>query len=274
MQHLEEVVGTPLLHRGSKGVSLTEAGKDFLVVSDHLIDQMDQALSDLRGYARLQRGSLTIAALPSIATSFMPRLLGLFRAEHPNIRINIHDALTDQVLDRVTRGLCDMGVIVSSSDDASFDCHVIATDKMVVICPPGHALATRRRISWAEVSGHPFIGLSRHSSTREIVDRSFAQAGQFVEPEYEVQNVSAAARMVEAGLGLTIVPELSGPLLGDSNVIWIDLIDPTVYRQIRLIKLAGRTLTPAAQAFWQHILNYKHLFDARPYRRPAIGPDV
>lgn len=261
MHQLEDIVGTPLLNRTARGVALTAAGREFLMAAEQLIDQMDRTLDDIRGYAELRRGSLTVAALPSVAAGFMPRLIGSFKKQHPNLHVNIFDTLNEQIEELVTRGLSDMGLTVATIKDPQFDSRIVASDQMMLICEPTHPLSRHASVTWEQAARYDFVGLSRQSSTRRIVEQSFAGAGQYVNPVLEVQHVSAVGRMVEAGLGITIVPQLSAPLISDAKLVWRPMVKPTVSRKLRLIRPANRTMTPAAKAFWEHVLANQHVFE-------------
>ena len=260
MHQLEEIVGTTLLSRGSRGVVLTQAGREFLLAAEQLLEHMDRVLDDIRGYARLRRGSLTVAVLPSLASGFMPKLIGSFKKLHPQIHVSMHDALNEQIEDLVTRGLSDIGLTVALSSETPFESLVIASDQMSLICEENHPLARYSTVSWDQVAKYDYVALSRQSSTRRIIEQSFAAAGHYVHPVLEVQNIAAVAHMVEAGLGVTIVPHLAAPLIGAAKVVWRPMVRPRVRRQLRLIKIANRVLSPAAQAFWQHLLDNQHVF--------------
>lgn len=263
MHQLEDLVGTPLMTRGARGIALTQAGREFLIATDHLIEQMDRALADIRDYAQLRRGSLSVAVLPSVASAYMPALIGTFKKQYPDLTISLHDALNEQIRDLVARGICDFGIMVASTEGSEFESQIIGSDEMALLCAKNHPLTRYKAVSWSQVSEHDFLSLSRNSSTRRMIEQTFASVGHFIRPVLEVQNIAAIGRMVEAGLGVTVVPKLVAPLIGDIEVAWVPLIKPRVDRKLLLVKSKGQILPPAAQAFWQFVLEHRSVFVSR-----------
>lgn len=261
IHNLEQIVGTPLLNRGPRGVTLTAAGQEFLAVAEQLIEITDRALADLRNLAEVRRGLVSVAGLPSVACGFLPKIVASFQAKHPNVRVIIHDGLADDIGEAVRRGHCEIGVTCLLAPDQDIEAEVIADDDMMLLCQRDHPLANAAEVTLAEISKHAFIGLSRQSSTRAIVDRAFASASLYMSPDYEVQHTSTAGSMVAEGLGITIVPRLSCSLISANNVVWREITAPAVRRSLSLVRLGGRSLSPAASAFWRHIVEQRHLLD-------------
>lgn len=271
---LERIAGTRLLDRGPRGITLTAAGQEFLTVAEQLIEITDRALADLRNLSEVRRGLVSVAGLPSVASGFLPKIVARFRTRHPNVRVIIHDGLADDIGEAVRRGHCEMGLTCLLAPDPDFDTQTVTDDDMMLLCPRDHPLASAPRVGLAAIARHPFIGLSRQSSTRAVVDRAFASAGLYMSPDYEVQHSSTAGGMVAEGLGVTMLPRLCHSLVSAGNVVWRTIAEPPVRRNLTLVRLAGRSLSPAADAFWRHIVEHGGLLDAARASLASAEPVV
>lgn len=250
---LEGIVGTPLLDRSARGVEPTVAGAEFLAVAERLMGDMERSLADLRSLSELRRGRISIAGLPSVGCSFLPRLVADFRRIHPNLQVIIHDGLSGQVVDMVKHGHCDMALTCLLSDDELLHAEAMLEDDLILICYPGHRLAQAETVTWEAIAADVFIGLSRQSTTRILVDRAFAAVGEVVAPDYEVGHITTVASMVSEGLGITVIPRLGLSLVTAPNLVCRSITGPRAKRSMGLIRLAQRSLSPGADAFWAYV---------------------
>ncbi len=126
----------------------------------------------------------------------------------------------------------------------------ILTDDLLLIYPRGYGWNSRRRITWKDIAAHPFIALGEHNSTRYLVDHHAAQVGIRLAPAYEVAFVWTAIGLVEAGLGLSLIPGHARPIVQKHpEVAMRPFEQQQIKRPIALLRHRQRTLSPAAQAF-------------------------
>ena len=133
-------------------------------------------------------------------------------------------------------------------DDPKIEFVPVMQDDIVAVLPLGHPLATSRSISLQQLLRYPLILMDRDSSVRHIVDAVFASIGRMIAPEYEATFMSSAVGMVRAGLGIALLPSSAHEVTTGETVIR-RVKHPALRRRIGIIKLRGRSLSPAANAF-------------------------
>lgn len=250
IRNLENIIGTNLFDRTAKGVTLTHAGEEFLVVATRLIADIDDALEDMRGFAEIRRGRVAIASLPSLTCGLVPKVVARFQREHPNLNVIIFDGLNSSVEEMVLRGQCDFGLTCPIEKQGELLKEPVANDELELICHRDHPLARAEEVTWRMICDHKFIGLSRLSSTRAFVDRAFASVGRVVDPSYEVGQIPTVGAIVAEGLGVTVIPRLTRNMLHLPTLVFRQITGPTVGRQICLIRQPEKSLSPAAEVLW------------------------
>jgi DNA-binding transcriptional LysR family regulator len=123
----------------------------------------------------------------------------------------------------------------------------------VLACPRGHALAARRRVKWAELNDYDYVTLAQGSGNRLLIDLALANSSARPRWFCEVQHVPALVSLVESGAGVGVVPKLAMPQRGHATLVSVPLVEPSITRQLGLIARRGRTLSAAAQLFYDYV---------------------
>jgi DNA-binding transcriptional LysR family regulator len=255
IRKLEDALGAPLLERSPRHVALTMVGRDFLPKVRHFIDELENATLSIRDLGRSGTGLITIAAVPTAVFYFLPAAIARFSADHPRIRIRILDVGANQGLDAVQRGEADFGINFLGATHADIDFTRLAEDPFVLACRKDHPLARRKQVAWHELADQRVITVGRTSGNRALIDNALAQRGTQLNWAYEVTHLSGSLGLVEAGLGVAILPKLATPA-GDHPVIrTVALVDPEVTRTIGVIRRHGSSLSPAAGRFLALLLD-------------------
>jgi DNA-binding transcriptional LysR family regulator len=118
----------------------------------------------------------------------------------------------------------------------------------VLACPAGHPLAKRRSVKWAELADYPHARVSHASRNRLFIDQALAELPPLPRPIVEVRHVSTLLGIVEMGMGVAVVPQLTLPL-APAAVVGVRLEDPAISRTMAIVRRSGRSLSPAAAAF-------------------------
>jgi LysR family carnitine catabolism transcriptional activator len=191
---------------------------------------------------------MSVAALPSVACAVLPFALRDFAAQHPAIHVTIHDVQHQRALALVAHGHADMAVTFrpASLDNLAFE--EMASDAMHLVCRKDHPLAKHKRVRWPDVGKHAFIGMTGISSVRRLTDAAFISSEAPSAPRYEVEQITSAVALVEAGLGVTALPALTFPMFRSPDLVTRPLIEPTLRRRIGILQLLGRTPPAAMQA--------------------------
>lgn len=249
MQKLEDNLGIQLLDRTTRRVSLTAVGRDFLPKARRLLDDFENSILGIRELAERQSGVVTLACIPTAAFYFLPTVIKEYNREYPKIRIRILDLSGNEGLESVMRGEADFGINITGGQQPEVDFLPLIDDPFVLACRRDHELAQRERVGWRELEPFRLIGVGRSSSNRMLLDHALADLTWRPRWFYEVQHLSTSLGLVEAGLGVSVLPGLAMP--GDDHPILVSrpLVEPVVTRKIGLVRRHGASLSPAADKF-------------------------
>ncbi|MBP0492562.1 LysR family transcriptional regulator [Pararoseomonas indoligenes] len=248
LRQFEEALGLRLLDRGTRGTLPTTEGLRLAAEFERLVGDFDLLMTQARDVAAQRVGTVRLAALPSIGTTLLPRALARLRADRPGIQVLIRDAVARRVAALLRAGEVELAIGTELEADPELEAEPLIVDRMVAAVPFGHPLAGRRSVRLADFAGVPLILTDPESSVRVLVDRAFAGQGLSATPAYEVTYMSTALGLARAGLGVAILP--SSAVGTDSpGLMPVPIAGPEIRRDILLIRRAGRTLSPAAEAF-------------------------
>ncbi|MNN11783.1 HTH-type transcriptional regulator CynR [compost metagenome] len=189
---------------------------------------------------------MAIAALPSLAGGDLPPLLADFHRRYPGISLELHDQLADGCIDLVRRGQADFALAPAPAQDADLRIEPLVHDNFHLVCPADHPLAAKRRIAPQALAGLPFIQLSRTSSVRQHLDAALHPLR--VNGVMEVEHLATVAALVEAGLGVSVVPALALFQFRREGLAVRPLQMPSLVRDICLVRLKERGDSAAAAA--------------------------
>jgi len=251
IRELEREVGLRLFDRTTRRVELSAAGSGFLPNAAKLVEDLDVALRGLHDVAKRVRGHVAVACPPLLATVLLPRIVAAHVRAHPGIRVSIVDVRTDQIVDKVRSGEADMGVGTFAGAEPGIEHERLMSDSLMVFARRRSAVARRRTVRWQDIAGEQLVALTRESGLRALVEMGYGTMGRPARPAYEVTQVATAIALVEAGLGIAVLPAIASVFAHDRGVVRRPLLDPKIERDISIIKAAGRALTPAADGFAQ-----------------------
>jgi LysR family transcriptional regulator, carnitine catabolism transcriptional activator len=253
---VEEKLDARLFDRDTRNVALTPQGSRLLELSGRILAETEAALDEFHVFLAARRGRLTLAGLPSVTAGLLPPIIARFAADRPDIDIRIFDALSDGVTGALLDGRADLGFTagaVAASDRLAF--RPLLAEPFMAVAWPGGPLDDDRSYSWAELTAMPFIAMSPGTSVRALTEAAVAQAGLSLRPRFEVSHLATAGALVAEALGVTALPSLTLPVLGNRPLVVRPLREPAMQRRIGLVYLAGRTPSPAASAFRDLLLD-------------------
>ncbi|MFC5499732.1 LysR family transcriptional regulator [Caenimonas terrae] len=249
ISNLELRLGVRLFDRTTRSMELTQLGSRFLREVTTVVDDLDRTLLGLRDAAQLEAGDVTIGCVLSAVHHFLPPVIDAYRELHPNVLVRIIEQGADGVFASVRHGEADFGINYIGMQESEVAFTPLLNDPYVLACRADHALGARRTVRWDELAAWDQVRVSQASRNRVFIDQALAELPALPRPVCEVRHVSTLIGLVEAGLGVAIVPQLAVPPR-PAAVVGIPL-EPPVTRTIGLIQRAGRTLSPAADAFAQ-----------------------
>jgi DNA-binding transcriptional LysR family regulator len=249
IKQLELVLGTPLLERTTRRVAPTAAGRELQPLLIRLLDELETSVLSMSSTGKLQSGQVTIACVPTAAFYFLPQVIKQFHALHPHIRIRILDLSASEGLRSVAAGECEFGISMLGSADPDLTFTPLMEDPFVLACHRDHPLAGKRDVQWRDLADHLLIGVSRHSGNRTILDNALANLDVRLNWFYEVHHLSTSLGLVEAGVGISVLPRLATPRDDHPTIVTKPIRDPTVVRTIGIVERRNGRLSPAATRF-------------------------
>ena len=247
ISNLETRIGVRLFDRTTRSMELTLLGSRFLREISAAVQDLDRSVLGLRDAAQLEAGDVTIGCVFSAVQHFLPAVIDTYRGRHPNVLVRILEHGADGVFASVKHGEADFGINYIGMQESDVAFTPLLKEPFVLACRADHALGARRTVRWEELAAWEQVRVSHASRNRVFIDHALADLPALPRPVCEVQHVSTLIGLVEAGLGVAIVPQLAVPRR-PASVVGIPL-HPPVTRTIGLIQRAGRTLSPAAEAF-------------------------
>ena len=246
---LESQLGLKLLDRTTREVTLTEAGHSLAARLDRVLDDLDQTLQDVAGLASARGGKVRVASSPTLSANLMPGCIAACSQQAPAIQFLLLDRIQQDGLDSVRSGEVDFGVVIEPSDADDLHCETILNDPFVLVTQPSHKLAQKPSVKWTAVDGQPLVLLDHASGSRRLIDQALEEHGAHCEVKQQLGHPTTVFRMVEAGIGISVMPGLSIPPAGLALLAVRPLV-PRVQRAIMLIRRRNRALSPLAERVW------------------------
>lgn len=245
IRKLEDAAGTRLFERDTRKVTLTPEGELFSEVARSLIADIEAAFDDMADYVARKRGRVSIAALPSLAARALPAVIAEYRRLYPGVAVSLHDALSDQCLSLLRQRKADLVLTAPGTELAEFETRVLGSDPFYLVCRRDHPLAKKRRVRPTALSGQPIIHLAKSSSVRQYVDLLLRDVAA-VHSGFEVEHLATVAGLVEQGLGVSLVPELTLFQFRLLDLAAIPLQTQAQTRPILVVRRKDETLSIAA----------------------------
>ena len=244
---LEDTLSTRLFDRTTRSVHLTAAGQVFVEQARLLNTQIQEAVQRVQQITHLQSGKLSLAALPSLAATVVPRVMARFARQYPDIALSLHDTLSGPAFDLVRSGTVDFALTAANPDYTDLDYTPLAADRFVLLMPLGHALAADDTpLSWLDVADLVHISMPLPASVRQYANAAFMEHRLAFKPRYEVEHIATIHAMVKAGLGVAALPELAAAFVQQGGVATRRLTAPDIQRPIGVVTRRHRSLSPAA----------------------------
>jgi DNA-binding transcriptional LysR family regulator len=251
IKRLETLMGVDLFERTTRRVALTAMGREFLPHAQAAVGSYDDCLRWFEASSHAAAEHLTIACVPTIARNLLPRLISAYTRRWPEVRIRIVENHMATLLRQVVDGDVDLGIGFLPTPSPGVLQDELMVDPYDLACPRNHPLATCDGITWADLKTHPLIvsGSGSNSGNRRVLDAVLKQLDWEPGRLVQIEHLSTALGLVEAGLGITVVPRSAlTPDLRQRLAIKA-LGEPQVSRTISVLRHRGLTLSPAAKQF-------------------------
>lgn len=255
LSNLEDALGTPLLYRHARGVDLTAAGETFLRHARSLLFSLDKMQAELSEYADGVRGHVRIHANISAILQFLPEDLGGFVAKHEEVKIDLEEHVSSDIVRAVRDGDADIGICSQQATNiGQLQSRPYQADKLVLVVPRGHALAALPSVRFEDTLDYDHVGLHINSAIYIGLRHAAAEAGRIIKLRIRVTSLDAMCRMIHNGLGIGVLPDRAFEVLhslGDLHAV--PLTDEWSVRGLQLVARDFDGLPAAARVLVDHL---------------------
>jgi DNA-binding transcriptional LysR family regulator len=202
---LEREIGARLFIRARQGMRLTEAGQTFLPYAERAVRALREGRQAIQDVGNGSAGRLQVAAAPAVSTYVLPEVLEQFVRKHPRVEVAVRTGHSEDVLQMVLRDEAQVGV-GRALRHPEVDLQPLYEEELVLVVAPSHAFARRPAVNLADVGSQQLVLFDRTSSYYEATQAAFLSAGVTMPALMELDNIEAAKKMVERGLGVALLP--------------------------------------------------------------------
>jgi DNA-binding transcriptional LysR family regulator len=252
LQGLEGELGATLFRRTHSGMILTPAGRAFLPHADRALETIRSGSALVRELGHGVVGELALGVAPAVSAYVLPEILVRFAERHPGVRLLVRTGHSEEIVDLLARGEVDLG-IVRQLRDVRVRSRPLYEDELVLVARPDHPFASAGRVDVAEISHAQLILFDRTSSYYELTNALFRSAGVVPRGVTEVDNIEAAKRMVERGLGVALLPGTAvADALSAGSLREIGLAGAATIRRriVAVERLGSRPAPPFMKTLW------------------------
>ncbi|WP_147199106.1 LysR family transcriptional regulator [Pantoea sp. CCBC3-3-1] len=269
IKELETEMGIRLLDRTTREVLLTEAGEQLASRLERLLEELNTTLLDVRSYGQQRSGTVRVAASQTISAHLMPQCLAASQLRFPDIKIMLRDRPQQWVLQSIRNAEVDFGIAIGPLQVDDFECEAILDEPFLLLCRQDDPLADQQTVRWEMLSNRQLVLQDYSSGSRVLIDEALRAQQVEAEIVQEIGHPATLYPMVEAGIGISILPALALPL-PQGRPLLVRRIEPEINRSIMLIRRKNRSLTPAAEVIWQEVRQQAILLTQQRELTPAF----
>ena len=267
VQQAEARLGIKLFVRGTRSVSQSEAGREFIPAAERLLGELVQQSQKARALDGQMRGQLIISSLMSISHRVLPAALVAFRKKHPKMHVQIREGLASAVQEDVRSGIADFGIGNAVGVPEGIVAETVVNEACYVVMPKRHRLGGAAFVSLKDIGDEAMISMPSDSGLRRTLDIVANNGGVVFNHSIITNQFGSLFDFVAHGLGISIVPASALPPSNGSSIT-VKPFRPAISRRIGIIRLAEKSLMPASQAFLD-IFQPRFLAATRERQRPS-----
>jgi DNA-binding transcriptional LysR family regulator len=281
VQNLERQLDVPLFDRGGRRAQLTEAGHLLLSYGDRILALCQETCRAIEDLQNLQGGTLIIGASQTTGTYLMPKLIGLFRHQYPDVAVQLHVHSTRRTCWSIVNGQVDLAIIggeVPLELQTSLDIEPYAEDELALVLPVFHPLAQKETVQREDLYRLNFITLDAQSTIRKVIDQILVRSNidpRLLKIEMELNSIEAIKNAVQSGLGAAFISvsaiekELK---LGVLKRVMVENV--VVKRTLSLILNPNRYRSKASEIFIAEILPKLSTMNANLEFLNSLPPEI
>ncbi len=260
--NLEAELGVSLFLREGRNVKLTPIGTMFLEQMEQAMKLIDNAKREVEEYLDPEKGTIRIGFPSSLAAYTLPTVISAFRERYPHVKFQLNQGSYPELIDGVVKGEFNLALLGPvPKKEKKIKGKTLFTENIVALLPSIHPLAEKRILKLGELREDSFILFPKGYILREIIDNACGQIGFHPQVSFEGEDIDAIKGLVSAGLGVTLIPEIT---LIDSfprSTVKIPITEPNVTRTVGVIIPSERELLPTEKLFYEFLSEFFSILD-------------
>ena len=255
--NLESELGVDLFLREGRNVKLTRIGKIFLEYVEQAVTVLDNAKREIAEYLDPEQGTIRIGFPSSLATYTLPTAISAFRERYPSVKFELKQGAYYHLIDLVAKGDIDMALLGPvPMKEKKVKGSVLFTESLVALLPSDHRLAHVKALKLSQLQDEPFILFPEGFILREVIVDACKELEFKPHVAFEGEDIDAIKGLVSAGLGITIIPEITIFDCLPRKTVMIPIVDPGVDRTVGVIIPVERQLLPTQNLFYQFLMDF------------------
>ncbi len=248
IRQLEDGLNTRLFDRTTRSLHPTAAADQMVPLAERILEDVGSLSNGFREFATLERGRVSVAITPTLASFLLPAAIRSFVECYPQVHLTIDDCAPDQFISRILGERVDFGIGTPELPGAEVDRQTLLRDHLALVCLQDHPLAALRNVRWIDLASHPVITMRPGYGIRLLIDTTAARAGANLQVINEVSFLSTAILMTSSGMGPSIMPSAYARAAGNSSLVIKAITAPSVSRDTYIVTKRGRSLSAAGAA--------------------------
>jgi len=257
LANLEEELGVDLFIREGRNVRLTPIGRIFLGHMQQAMKVIEDATQIIEEYTDPERGTVNVGFPSSLATYMLPTAISAFRNEYPDVKFQLHQGSYRHLKEAVVRGEINMALLGPvPADDKKLRGQILFTENVVALLPSSHRLAEAEALKLNELREDAFVLFAKGFVLRDLVINACQQIGFEPDISFEGEDIDAIKGLVSAGLGVSLVPEITLIDNLPRSTVRVPIIEPQIRRSVGMVVPRDRELLPTEKLFSQFLRDF------------------
>ncbi|MEZ2722118.1 LysR family transcriptional regulator [Paenalcaligenes hominis] len=253
ISELETQLNTQLLHRTNKGVAPTEAGLELLYRARNLL-QNAQALKDhLHDFSQERQSHVHILANISALSQNLPHLLSEFIKKHPTIHLKIEEKNSQNIVYDIEKSKADIGIYSALPHDAKIESYFFRKDILGLLVPANHPLTQYKQLYFEQCLNYEQIVLRSGTQINYQITKAAMEVNQHIKVRAEIDSYETMALLVNAGMGIGVMPRQSTQIFQIPHTHFIELKDNWAQRQLVIGVRSKKELSASAKLLFDYL---------------------
>ena len=250
IQQIEQNFQLKLFDRTTRALHPTPACKDAVPIAERILAGAHGLARHMRDLVDVKTGRIAVAVSAGVASALLPQVVAKYRADYPDVRVELFDIPPDELLSFVMAGNAELGIgSVESADTPEIRIETLMKSSLSAIGIRDGRFEKRSRLTWDDIATGELITMRRGTRIRSQIDEALSRTGRQLQPTFEVSLITTALSLTADGVGLSILPAHMLPKRQFPTLAAVPLSRPTIARHVSLVSPAGFVLSPAAQRF-------------------------